>query len=96
MINKDSSLIDTSIKRVKDKRKSHGNHWAMEQGNIVAAPPAINNKDYWKVYKVPVMGPLASTNLHANKTDLAQPVKRPRRKNLAKILKEKSEMLASQ
>jgi len=96
MINKDSSLIDTSIKRVKDKRKSQGNHWAMESGNIVAAPPAINNKDYWKVYKVPVMGPLANTNFHSTRTEIAQPVKRPRRKNLAKILKEKGEMLASQ
>ena len=52
MINKDSSLMDTSnIKKVKDKRKSHGNHWQMEHGNQVSPPHAISNKDYWKVYK---------------------------------------------
>jgi hypothetical protein len=43
------------------------------------------------------MAPLTLTNFHSTKTtEITQPVKKMRRKNLAKILKEKSEMLASQ
>jgi hypothetical protein len=42
------------------------------------------------------MAPLTTTNFHSTKaSEMAQP-KKTKRKNLAKILKEKSEMLASQ